>query len=392
MTPYVLDTETNILNNSVGNMKASPYHPDNKIVALGYVAGEKYRELYHRSGLVYEDLAMTNWWMHAISEPIVLVGHNIGFDLLHIMKLAGNNWEIVSKNIYIWDTQQVAYLLSGHTHMYPSLDELCEQYGLPLKDDKIKEYWNDGVDTSDIPKGELLEYMKGDVLNTQTIFRKQLEEVQKDPRLFQLVKVKMEDLLSTITMEWNGMHFDRHAAHTEIVGKEFNVAVLETHIQHEVAMLDFHPEFEYNPRSLDHLSLALYGGKYEMDEDVAVLNEDGTPYVYKSGARKGQVKTKRVSIEYRVKGLGLVPTEEPNKKGIYSTRDEILATLTSVKLAKLTLDLRSIDKDLNTYYIGYSKLVWPDGKIHPSLNHCSTRTGRQSCSSPNLQNVSSKEE
>lgn len=391
MTPYVLDTETNVRNYDVGKMKASPYHPDNHIVAMGYTTPKDYVHCYNRSGIPLTRLTITHWWEHALKEPIILVGQNIGFDLLHIMKLAGKYWNDVSKNIYIWDTQQVAYLLSGQTHMYPSLDELSEKYGLELKDDEIKKYWDDGVDTSDIPKDKLLSYMEADVLKTQHIFRKQWEEVKADPRLFALIKVKMEDLLATIMMEHAGMQFDISAAHDASAELQIKVGALETAILHGVAGM-FEPDFEYNPRSLDHLSLALFGGTYTIDRDQPVLDPDtGSPVVYKTGARKGQVKTKRVSIEYSTKGLGLLPVEEPNKKGIYSTRDEVLEKLVD-PLATWTLSLRTLDKELNTYYIGYSKLVWPDGKIHPSINHCSTRTGRQSCTQPNLQNVTSKEE
>lgn len=390
MTPYVLDTETNVRNYDVGKMKASPYHPDNNIVAMGYTTPKGYVHAYNRTGLSVPTLTSTHWWQRALVEPIILVGQNIGFDLLHIMKLAGEYWKDVSKNIYIWDTQQVAYLLSGQTHMYPSLDELSEQYGLELKDDEIKKYWEDGVDTSDIPKAKLLTYMEADVLKTQHIFRKQWEEVKTDPRLFALIKVKMEDLLATIMMEHSGMQFDISAAHVVSHALQSKVEYAESEILNQVKGM-FEPDFEYNPRSLDHLSLALFGGPYTMDRDQPVVNPDGSLVVYKTGSRKGQVKTKRVSIEYSTKGKGLSPIEEPNKKGIYSTRDEVLEKL-GVPLTTWTLILRTLEKELNTYYIGYSKLVWPDGKIHPSINHCSTRTGRQSCTQPNLQNVTSKEE
>jgi len=54
-------------------------------------------------------------------------------------------------------------------------------------------------------------------------------------------------------------------------------------------------------------------------------------------------------------------------------------------------DYRRIHKDLNTYYMGLLKLVWPtDSCLHGSINHCTTGTGRLSSSSPNMQNISGK--
>jgi DNA polymerase-1 len=54
-------------------------------------------------------------------------------------------------------------------------------------------------------------------------------------------------------------------------------------------------------------------------------------------------------------------------------------------------DFREMHKDLSTYYDGYTKLVWEDGIIRPNYQNCATRTGRQSCTQPNLQNVSKGE-
>lgn len=395
MKPFIIDTETNIKNTDVGNMKASPYHPDNNIVALGCASPTDYQAYYRRNGLTLTQLHSTEWWQAALVEPIVLVGHNIGFDLLHIMKLAGSSWDSVINNIYIWDTQQVAYLLSGHTHMYPALDELAIKYGLPLKDDRIKAYWNSGVDTSDIPRDLLLDYLKGDVENTQHVFREQRKEIGDDTKLFQLVKVKMNDLLMTTLMEYSGMHFDLCAAASKIEELEAEVGDIQQSIRHIISE-QFVEEFDFNPASLDHLSLALFGGSYYVDGVEDVKDEFGNPVLFKSGARKGQVKTRRVTIEYKSEARHApLAGELPNKKGIYSTRDEVLSKLKNEKyclLSSYVLELRAFEKNLSTYYKGYSALVWPDQKIHPSINHCSTRTGRQSCTSPNLQNVSSKEE
>lgn len=55
-------------------------------------------------------------------------------------------------------------------------------------------------------------------------------------------------------------------------------------------------------------------------------------------------------------------------------------------------EMRTLSKDIVTYYEGYSNLTWgTTGLIHHSLNHCSTGTGRLSCTSPNLQNTTTEE-
>jgi DNA polymerase-1 len=61
-------------------------------------------------------------------------------------------------------------------------------------------------------------------------------------------------------------------------------------------------------------------------------------------------------------------------------------------IAGFVLEWRALKKEITTYLEGYSKMVTPDGRIHATINHCSTATGRQSCTKPNLQNVSGVEE
>jgi len=388
MKPYIIDAETNIKNRgegSVGTMEASPYHPDNKIVLFG--EGKQVGKEFDVA--TFKSDQIPYFLYHAKTSPVLLVGHNITFDLKYVAKTWPEHWKAAISNIYIWDTQQVAYLLSGQTHMYPSLDQLCAEIGHVLKDEKIKAYWEAGVDTEMIPADELEAYLRHDIRATAAVFRFQYEVVRALPNLFNLIRVKSDDMLMTSLMESNGMFFDIALANTissdlSLEIKEFEEDLLLAASANNWPVEKAGP---FNPLSPEHVSLLLFGGPITYKEDVVQIGPDGNPIVYKTGAKKGLPKTKKHEKTFDYDGIGLVPLGEPNKKGIYSTSEEVLSELKH-PVADAVLELRALYKDVETYYKGYSKLVWPDGLIHPNINHCSTRTGRQSCTQPNLQNAS----
>ena len=387
MKYFVVDKETTIKNRgetAVGNMAASPYCSDNSIVLSG--------EMHNGTQFISDGVGVPMYLDHAYKHPTLLVGHNILFDLKYARKTWPSTWESVINNIYIWDTQQVAYLLSGQTHMYPSLDELCRELGLEVKDEKIKEYWENGVDTELIPKEELVPYLGHDLEVTERVFRYQYEFIKNFPELFNLVRVKMDDLLCTMMMEDNGMEFDLEVASKNADHCEGIIAE-ETDYLNGAAYGRFEFDFVFNPMSNDHISLLLFGGEYKLKRDVPVV-EDGVLVVYKTGARKGQAKTRKKEVVFTTKGLSAVVPSCATKtaKGLWNVDEAVLSEIRGshgpgAGIAEGVLRLREATKLAETYYRGYSKLVWPDNKIHPSINHCSTRTGRQSCTQPNLQNV-----
>ena len=117
----------------------------------------------------------------------------------------------------------------------------------------------------------------------------------------------------------------------------------------------------------------------------------------KTAQKAGQLKLKKVEV------TKIIPTKlDPSiwsvpakKDGFHSTAEDVLKNISKnasgigAAFVKDLLEFRSLDKDLNTYYVGYGKLYWPhDQCIHGSFNHCATATGRLSSSKPNLQNLS----
>ena len=130
---------------------------------------------------------------------------------------------------------------------------------------------------------------------------------------------------------------------------------------------------------------------------------------YKTGYKRGLPKLKKTLYEPTFGGI-IRPIDPENNSLITSkdTSDENLTYLfdliwrldtgwsprwgEQVKIIALIKRYRRLYKDFNTYYAGIAKLVWPnDSCVHANFNHTATDTGRLSCSSPNLQNITSAE-
>ena len=391
---FVLDSETNILNRgegAVGEQQGHPAHEANKIVSLGEQFSEnkklQYVELYDPEGVT----EMPRFLQLALQKvQVLVVVHNAPFDFSYFVKTWPKQMMEALPYIFLWDTMQVEYLLEGQSKVMPSLDWCAEQRGLPLKDDKIKEYWRNGVDTSMIPKEELLEYMAQDVDNTRMIFLDQWNAVSQSPKLLDLVRIKMDDKLLTTFMQIYGMHFNLVTAMRLMEQVDKELIPLREEVIREASQY-FVEDFEFNPDSPDQVSALVYGGEYKVVRDEPVVDEHGEPVRFKSGAKKGQIKTKKQTILLTTSGLKMPTKGVPVAKGGWSTGDEHLSKLDHPLVKKL-LQLRGLKKDKGTYYEGYSALTWPDGCIRPNINHEVAQTGRQSSSQPNLQNVSKEDE
>jgi len=372
----VLDLETSIKNRDgdnkpiIGNNRATPHWPDNQIVlSMWAYLGEP---------------VQTQWYgaPKAPTTPTTIVGHNIKFDLLYLLRL--EDWQQAWDTglIKVFDTQLAEYIISGQTHLYPSLDDCSIKYGGSVKDDRIKNFWNSGVDTEDIPKDMLLDYGIHDVKNTEIVYLAQREEIDK-LGLNALVRTQMAALVATTEMERNGMAFDKDVASakaTELVKEQ-------QELEGEL-LSGWNTPFTPNIGSNQHIGAYLFGGDITYDGVEDVLDDDGQPMVYKSGARKGEVKTRKCKLTHTMPRQ-YTPHPKWLRKTGWAVDDAVLATLSKKsEWAGKLRRWRELAKDIGTYFIGYSELVFPDGCLHGNLNHCSTGTGRLSSTNPNLQNVS----
>jgi DNA polymerase I-like protein with 3'-5' exonuclease and polymerase domains len=384
---FTLDLETSINCKDEGRMSGTPHYADNHVVLAGWSAWDKIKTSDDVEDLVLAITAAVK------AEPyIVLCGFNISFDLAYLMRVPDFRALLAryAQKIRVWDAQQAQYLISGQAMIYPSLDGCCELYGLPVKPDKIKAYWNSGMRTEDIPIDELTEYLVHDVSVTEQLARLQVKAMDKTMK--DLCFIKGDDILCTTIMENAGMHFDLDKCAE--ISDELRVSLLE--VQEKMHWLvQSETGFEhFTPTKNKEAATVLFGGTFEWETKV----EDG---VYKSGMKKGQVKLKKQVNTIDFDGI-LSPVTKTKAKELFqdSVSDQVLQWILENEHPEnwavgqfigYLQDFREMHKDLSTYYDGYTKLVWEDGMIRPNFQHCATRTGRQSCTQPNLQNVSKGE-
>jgi len=377
MSYLILDVETTTFN------KGNPFDERNKLCYVGLKADEPFdRNLYD---IEYSDTPFRRELEEiqaAINSTTTLVGFNIKFDLHWI-----RNYGITFTELRIWDCQLMHFIITGQSHTYPSLNEVAEYYGLGSKLDVVSEvYWKNGVDTKDIPKEILEEYLQGDLDLTEQVYLKQLEYLKQNPKLARLCSLHNQDVLVLEEMEYNGLLYDYEKSKELAAKTRIEIAELDS------ILYSYHNLSEFNPNSTDQLSAFLYGGSIKLKRREVI----GT---FKTGARAGQPKERWV--EYFVEFPRLVRPlkgSELTKENLFSTDEPTLRSLKGSKKAmeviEILLKRAELDKRVSTYYEGLNNLCeemyWKKGVIHGQLNQCVVKTGRLSSSRPNLQNFDGK--
>lgn len=348
----------------------SPYHPDNRLVEVGFYDGTHY-DLFYKDGIDVERIKR-------LLYQSVLVGANLKFDLAWMERLG-----IDTRRVVVYDTQLAEFILSNQSVVMPSLDYCAERYLGQKKIDNIKlNYWDKGVDTWFIPEPELTAYLKEDLRLTLEVFLKQRRELTDTGKL-PLFKLCCADLPVLNNMEWNGIPFDKQESIR--AGEQLSEEI--ERIKQDILAFTRCPSF--NCGSGDHISALLYGGSITHTHRLPVG-------VYKTGKNIGQTRYKLVNEVFTqdrlvepLKGSAL------KKEGYWSTDEYTLSSLKprTKEVRKLIADilrLSKIEKLQSTYYFGIPKLIdkkgWQNDILHGKFNQCVARTGRLSASEPNQQN------
>jgi DNA polymerase-1 len=426
MTYLVLDLETSIT--EMYGRKANPFFND--IVAIGHTQHFRtpYSEFTSKNILKFDLLGILD------KEEKLLVGHNIKFDLLHLWENENLQWWLRNGG-QIYCTQLAEFMLTGQQSKFPALRDIAvNKYAGQYRDKVMEPYWEDNVkvvhlktkkiisffpkntttidvakwldktgthtvaivhgpiDTRDIPNELVLEDVKNDVLDTEQVYVQQQEALSKNPLMKALIELQMDALLATTEMEFNGMKVDLLALKSNRRTLQNELEKLEKRLV-ELTVPIYGRDF--NPGSPAQLSTLLFGGTITKETIEPVMDEQGKPTVFKSGAQKGNIKFKKVFLTQQIQGLGLRSIVN-TPSGSPSTNEEALSKLDH-EIPKLILQIRGLKKQISTYYDATEALIYEtDGCIHPTISHCGygdgdfksggAATGRLSSANPNAQN------
>jgi DNA polymerase-1 len=355
-----LDSETTIYN------KGHPFDKRNKLVCWSKATTEGSSAHKWGEGTLQQDINLAD----------LLITFNGKFDLQWFVK-EGIQYDPRK----VWDVQLAEFIISRQTHRLPSLNEVCQKYGIPTKLDKVKEYWDKGIQTDDIPWEVLEEYAAYDAWLHLQCYLAQRQHLSG--RQLLLFRLQCQDLSILREMEANGLPFDEELCHERAKELDDEISTLKKELS------AIYPNVPINFGSNDHLSAFLYGG---------VVKEDTKEHVgfFKTGEKAGQPKYRNVVVEHTLPRLYQpLKGTEMAKEGNYSVDEGTLRKLKGKKgVIEKLLKLSKLEKLNGTYYKGLVQLRetmhWPKGLLHGNFNQTIAATGRLSSSKPNLQNFASE--
>ena len=315
MTWAVLDLETTI--HSGFKRKANPFLRDelggylNWSVMMGWCTKDNPKPDGFRMSRDTQHL-MTNKFIELLAGRKLIVGVNVKFDLLHILRdprayTAWKKWVADGGNV--WDCQLAEYLLQGQiksSHML-SMDDMAQFYGLDLKVDEVKLLWEAGVPTEEIDADLLARYLlgedlpggarrEGDIGNTRDIFLRQIARAQQAGQSRSILW-NMGSLLASIEMERNGMFVDKQLGMklAEELAAELDEARKELY-----QYLPTDLPFEFNWSNRYHLSPLIFGGVVNYEIRQWDLKDGGFHYGDKPPANGLGVYGQQEVIHYEL--------------------------------------------------------------------------------------------
>ena len=165
---------------------------------------------------IEKDLKQLLWSCTEKEPRKLLVGHNLKFDLGHIiyaMLLHGYQLHVLDyvSNLMIWDTMLAEYYLSGQELTSPGLEFCCGNYGIPfVKDTTVSESFKLGLGADKIDKDTLCSYLYEDVTSTMLLYKAQLRRALAigGPAYVDYLLQVMGASVATCISEINGINVD----------------------------------------------------------------------------------------------------------------------------------------------------------------------------------------
>lgn len=388
------DLETSISNGPHG---PAAKDPSNDFYTIIYGTHPERIKVVHKAEGFKRNLGLHGL---IITSSDLLVGHNMPFDLLYIIK------EYYLQNVpgiekphmpVCWDTQIFQYLISGQRHAFASLAELQEIYlSEKVKDSRISRLYAKGIGADKIlavkDRCKRLfkayhDYSYQDGATVLKIFKKQYE-LAKKLKMLPLVMTYNKFMVVLVVMMSNGIKLN--SAGIERTIRDFKLKALELLGKAEQLIKPYWNDERLPPfkvLSPQHKSALLFGGTIS----CKVRKSNG---FYKNGKEK--FKTFDEDVYIKGFNLDLNYTIESKIKRRYVTDNAVInniynstTNLIAKQYCELQLEAMKYEKMISTYleaFLRYSV----DGYIYPHFNNTAVITGRLSSSQPNFQNIPSK--
>ena len=268
----VLDIETE--NNPYFGAVASPRHPENYVVAVGWAVDDGPVQ-----GEYYNNKDEAKNWLTIPDDVSMVVAHNAPFEMDWMLCTAPEEtMRFLARGGRIFCTALAEYLLSNQQTTYPDLNSTAPKYGGTHKVDGIKLLWEQGHLTSQIDKALLFdEYLigpSGDIENTRKVFQGQMRALAAR-NMLHMAFVRMEGLLYNCFAMHSGLYVNREVAFAQKAEAEAKLAgIVEKFAEfrkHIPAAVEFKDSSDY------HMSAWLFGGPIKYREQGVWYNDDGTP-------------------------------------------------------------------------------------------------------------------
>ena len=429
-----LDVE-NTVTKRAGKLQLDPYEYENELVMVGMLddQGNETIVTFEHSEVAPTHHGYTTV-QNKLNEATVLIGHNIGHDLVWL-------WESGFRyDGPVFDTMMMEYLILRGVKQPLSLEACALRYELDTKkQDTLKAYLKQGVSVRDVPHAELAEYLSADLHATQQLAHElRVKLVGTEASGMHNVAHLTNQMVITLAKIYDrGFKVDMTAL--EGVRIAFEEERKEVLLYLEGKVRELMGDVPLNLSSPEQLSTLIYSRKpmnkstwinkidpYMGQTAFKQLIREETDVVFKSHVKRcadcygsGKLrKEKKDGTPYSKQskcnscggnGYHVIPTSTigglkfnaPNAKWAtangFSTNRKNLELLANSARSKGLTDsleflekvqrLSALDTYLSSFVGGIANNVKSDGMLHVRLNQHMTSTGRLSGKEPNMQNM-----
>lgn len=403
MTMLVIDTETTS-KAPKPHFGATPHFRDNYIHMIGWLESQS-----PHVNVGYAPIGPE----FSAGDVTMFVGHHVKFDILHLCYAQNRPPRVLLKNATVWCTMVADYILTGQEDKTRSLEVLCAERMIRfVKDPSVMAHFAEGNGADTLDRNVCRDYLVKDVEAARALAEMQMAEMS-DSQLT-LMTAMMEMVVATAEMEYNGLPWSPTAA-ASVKGTQTATGLRHaTKFQDVILQWCARNHVPVNAMFTDHkvgqgalttdfvspgvLGKFLFATELKWDDRETVPTKKGGTRVRK--VAKSATVTPFLSSTWSALGAHRTPGGDfaLNEKAFEHIIVEgmvdpscMMVSLTGTTFPTLRAILdnyseyKASEKITSTYIDGVSKYVI-DSYVHCNYNQTVTRTGRLSCSNPNLQN------